>query len=53
MPYDPLFGRPFDMEWAYLNKTFHDENHARADRAPLTPGEAAAVAEGETLAATV
>ena len=35
--YDSLFGRQIsDMEWADLNKTFHDEYYARVDSAPLS-----------------
>ncbi len=35
--YDSLFGRPIsDMEWAHLNKSFHDEYYARVERAALT-----------------
>ncbi len=42
--YDSLFGRPVsDMEWAYLNKTFHDEYYERVHRAPLTVGAVDAV----------
>ncbi|MGH8913908.1 MAG: HAD family hydrolase [Acidimicrobiia bacterium] len=37
--YDSLFGRTVsDMEWGYLNKTFHDEYHNRVSRASLTEG---------------
>jgi phosphoglycolate phosphatase-like HAD superfamily hydrolase len=42
--YDSLFGRAVsDMEWAYLNKTFHDEYYERVHRAPLTVGAVDAV----------
>lgn len=35
--YCSLFGRTVsDVEWAYLNKTFHDEYYARVHRAVLT-----------------
>lgn len=37
--YESLFDRPVsDMEWAQLNKSFHDEYEARAERATLTTG---------------
>ena len=37
--YDSLFGRAIsDMEWAELNRSFHDEYHARVERARLTTG---------------
>lgn len=42
--YDSLFQRPVsDMEWAHLNKTFHDEYHTRAHGASLTEGSIDAV----------
>jgi len=37
--YDSLFGRAIsDMEWAELNRSFHDEYHTRVERASLTTG---------------
>ena len=52
--HDSLFGRPVsDMDCAYLNKTFHDENYGRADRVPLIPGEADPVDRVRVEAATV
>jgi phosphoglycolate phosphatase-like HAD superfamily hydrolase len=37
--YESLFARPVsDMEWAQLNKSFHDEYEARVERAKLTTG---------------
>ena len=37
--YDSLFGRAIsDMEWAELNRSFHDEYYARVERATLTTG---------------
>jgi phosphoglycolate phosphatase-like HAD superfamily hydrolase len=37
--YDSLFGHAIsDMEWAELNKSFHDEYYARVERAALTTG---------------
>jgi phosphoglycolate phosphatase-like HAD superfamily hydrolase len=42
--YESLFARPVsDMEWAQLNKSFHDEYSARAERAELTVGARAAI----------
>lgn len=42
--YESLFARPVsDMEWAQLNKSFHDEYEARAERAPLTTGAREAI----------
>jgi phosphoglycolate phosphatase-like HAD superfamily hydrolase len=44
--YDSLFGRPIsDMEWAHLNKSFHDEYRARIERAALTPDAIPAIDE--------
>jgi phosphoglycolate phosphatase-like HAD superfamily hydrolase len=37
--YESLFARPIsDMEWAQLNKSFHDEYYARVKRATLSVG---------------
>jgi phosphoglycolate phosphatase-like HAD superfamily hydrolase len=48
--YDSLFGRMVsDMEWAYLNKTFHDEYNERVHRAPLTVGAVEAVERASSL----
>jgi phosphoglycolate phosphatase-like HAD superfamily hydrolase len=42
--YESLFARPVsDMEWAQLNKSFHDEYEARAAQAELTVGAPAAI----------
>lgn len=42
--YESLFDRPVtDMEWAQLNKSFHDEYYARVARAPLTEGAMEAI----------
>jgi phosphoglycolate phosphatase-like HAD superfamily hydrolase len=48
--YDSLFGRLVsDMEWEHLNKSFHDEYHARLHRAKLTEDALSAVARVEEL----
>ena len=42
--YESLFSRPVsDMEWAQLNKSFHDEYYARVERATLTTGAREAI----------
>lgn len=48
--YDSLFGRLVsDMEWDDLNKSFHDEYHARLHRATLTSDALSAVSRVEEL----
>lgn len=48
--YESLLGRPIsDMEWDQLNKSFHDEYHARVEQAALTAGGREAIERVESL----